>query len=201
MALLPTDKKSQNTLAIGIIALVIAFGFYWFRYKKVKAEIIAKEANVESLTTLKTSLQGTVARYGNLGRQLKIYEQHMNRLEELIPQRQDVPALLYSIAEQAQIANVAWGGIRPTLEEPVAYYSRELYGVNVSGGYHEIGSYLAGIASLRRIIKVGDMNLTVDAQAKPRGDGLPTLRANFVIETYVIPGAGEVRTDSAKAGG
>jgi type IV pilus assembly protein PilO len=200
MALLPTDKKQQNTLMIGVIALVLAFGFYFFRYKKMRAVIVAKEANVITLTDIRQNLRAQQARYGNLGKQLAIYEQHMKRLEELIPQRQDVPALLYAIAEQAQIANIAYGGIKPTLEEPVAYYSRELYDINVSGTYHEIGSYIAGIASLPRIIKVGDMRMVVDANAKPRADGAPTVKATFSIETYVIPAPGEIKMDSTKKG-
>ena len=49
MALLPTDKRQQNILAVGIIAIVLAFGFYWFRHRKVKAEIATRTANVEAL--------------------------------------------------------------------------------------------------------------------------------------------------------
>ncbi|MEO5509098.1 MAG: type 4a pilus biogenesis protein PilO [Longimicrobiales bacterium] len=200
MALLPTDKKQQNTLMVGVIALVLAFGFYFFRYKKMKAEFVAKEANILVLTDVVDALKAKKARYGNLDKQMAIYEQHMKRLEELIPQRQDVPALLYAIAEQAQLANIAYGGIKPTLSEPVAYYSRELYDITVSGTYHDIGAYIAGIASLPRIIKVGDMRMIVDANAKPRADGAPTVKATFSIETYVIPAPGEVKADPPKRG-
>jgi type IV pilus assembly protein PilO len=199
MGLLPSDQKQQNTLMVGVIALVLAFGFYFFRYKKVSATIATKQANVEALTAVRDGLKLQIVRYGDLGKQVKIYEQHMRRLEELIPRRSDVPALLYAISEQAQIANVAYGGIDPKLEEPVAYYSRQLYNVQVSGGYHDIGRYLTGIASLQRIIKVSDMKLNVDANAKPRADGSPTLTADFSVETYVIPSPGEA-ADTTKAG-
>lgn len=201
MALMPTDKKQQNMVVIGMMALVLAGAFWFLRYKKVKADIVLKEAEVVKLTDISTGLHSELTRYGgDLSKQVGVLGQHMKRLEELIPQRADVPQLLYAIAEQAQIANVTWGGINPILEEPVAYYSREVYDVQVTGGYHEIGAYLAGIASLRRIVKPMDMKLTTENNAKPRADGSPQLSAKFSIETYVIPAPGEVKADSTKKG-
>jgi type IV pilus assembly protein PilO len=201
MALMPTDKKQQNILAVGMFALVLAGAFWFLRYKKVKADIVVTEAEVVKLQDIQNTLKNEYTRYGgDIKSQVGVLTQHMKRLEELIPQRGDVPELLNAISEQALNSNVTWGGINPVLEEPVAYYSRQVYDVQVTGGYHEIGAYLAGIASLRRIVKPLDMKLTLENNAKPRPDGSPTLNAKFSIETYVIPAAGDVKSDSTKKG-
>jgi type IV pilus assembly protein PilO len=196
------DKQQQNNVALGMIGLVLAFGFYFFVVKKRNKVIDQKTVAIAKLDTIMQGLKVDLARAGgsaNLERNVAEYGQHMKRLEELIPQRSDVPGLIYAIAEQAQIANVAWGSINPVLEEPVAYYSRQVYAIQVSGTYHDIGTYLAGIASLRRIIKPMDLNLSVDSRAKPRADGSPQLTAKFNIETYVIPAPSET-ADSTKKG-
>ena len=201
MGWMPTDKKQKDTVAMGLIGLVLAFGFYFFFYKKTAKEIAAKEADVVRLDSIVTTIKRDIQVAGGAGLQKTVaeYDQHMKRLEDLIPQRADVPGLIYAIAEQAQIANVAWGSINPVLEEPVAYYSRQVYDVQVSGKYQDIGTYLAGIASLRRIIKPMDLNLVVNANGKPSADGSPMLTATFSIETYVIPAPGE-KADSTKKG-
>ena len=202
MAIFPTDKKQQNTLAVGLIALVCAFFFYFLLHKKKVAEIKSIEVEVAKLDTLVKKLQFDQQKAGIGGLQQRVaqYDQHMKRLEELIPQRADVPGLIFAIAEQAQVANVAWGSINPVLEEPVAYYSRQVYDVQVTGTYHDIGNYLAGIASLPRIIKPMDMTLVYSNTAKRRADGTPLLDAKFSIETYVIPAPGTAKPDSTKKG-
>ena len=202
MALLPTDPKQQRVVMIGMLGLVLAAGFYFFRYSKQVVVMEEKEANVQTLTDVLDGLTATLKRNGgNLGPRIAILEQHAARMEQLIPMKQDVPRLLEAIAQEAVNADVTWGGITPQPMEATAYYTREVYDVVVSGAYHDIGSYLSGIASLPRIIKAKDMKITVDHNAKPRSDGLPTLRASFAIETYVVPLPSETAPgDTAKAG-
>jgi type IV pilus assembly protein PilO len=197
------DQKQQNNVALGLIGLVLAGGFYMFFIKKRNKEIGDLNVQIAKLDTLNMTLDQEYKRAGgmmHMAQTVETYAQHMKKLEELIPQRADVPGLIYAIAEEAQIANVAWGSINPIIEEPVAYYSRQVYDIQVSGTYHDIGTYLAGIASLRRIIKPMDLNLTLDPNAKPRADGSPQLTAKFSIETYVIPAPSELKPDSTKKG-
>jgi hypothetical protein len=104
------------------------------------------------------------------------------------------------MGEQAQANRVQWGGFVPAAEEAGPYYSRQSYEISVAGLYHDIGSYLAAIASLPRIVKPGRMDLKVTADRNPRDPSLPPLlRARFDVETYVLPAPGEVPRDTAAA--
>src|SRR5690606_36755083 len=115
-----------------------------------------------------------------------LYEQHMKRLEELIPQSEEVPQLLTSMSERAQDAFVDLALMLPMPENVGQFYNEQTYNISVIGGYHEIGRYLAMIASLSRIITRIDLALA----PRPGGtlrDGTPCLEADFKIITYVIP--------------
>jgi type IV pilus assembly protein PilO len=181
---------------MGVLLLV---GLYWFVIKKRNAQSAIFEAQVIQIDSIKEKLNNQKRMYGvDMVRTMGAFDQQAKRLEQMIPSRAAVPELLKSIASEAQNANVAYAGIHPLVSEPAQYYSKEVYSLQVSGGYREIGAYLSGIASLDRIVKPQDLSLTVNANAKPRPDGVPTLDAKFNIETYVIPSQSELVADSLK---
>jgi len=201
MALLPRDPKQQKLVLLGFVPILLAVGYYQFLYRPRREQIDQAQTRFETLASQNKAAEATIARYGpNLGRQLAVYEQHLAVIERLIPRRNDIPNLLVAMGEQAQANRVQWGGFVPAAEEAGPYYSRQSYEISVAGLYHDIGSYLAAIASLPRIVKPGRMDLKVTADRNPRDPSLPPLlRARFDVETYVLPAPGEVPRDAAAA--
>ena len=61
------------------------------------------------------------------------------------------------------------------------------YQLGVIGKYHQVGAFLADIASLRRIIVPGQVTIVPAnaAQARVLGDTLGMLEARFTVTTYV----------------
>lgn len=200
MALFPRDPKQQKLLLVGIVPILLAGAYYQFLYGPRRIRIDELQTRYETLASQNRAAEAAMARFGpNLGRQLAVYEQHLAVIERLIPSRNDIPNLLVAMGEQAQANRVQWGGFVPAAEEAGQYYSKQSYEISVAGMYHDIGSYLAAIASLPRIVKPGRMDLKVTADRNPRDPSLPPLlRARFDVETYVLPAPGEVRPDSAK---
>ncbi|NJD11725.1 MAG: hypothetical protein FIB01_15235 [Gemmatimonadetes bacterium] len=200
MALLPQDPQKQKLLLLGIVPFLLALAYYQFLYRPRSTEIDGLQTRYETLASQNQAAEAALARYGpNLGRQLALYEQHLAVIERLIPSRNDIPNLLVAMGEQAQATQVQWGGFVPAAEEAGAYYSKQSYEISVSGLYHDIGSYLAAIASLPRIVKPGGMDLKVTTSRNPRDPAQPPLlRARFDVETYVLPAPGELPRDSVK---
>jgi len=203
MAFLPEDPKVQKLILIGAIPVLLALAYYQFLYSPRRARIDAARTHHETLVSQNTAAEATLARYGpNLRQQLAIYEEHLATIETLVPRRNDIPNLLVAMGEQAQAHRVQWGGFVPKAEEAGQHYSKQTYEISVSGLYHDIGSYLAAIGSLPRIVKPGGMNLGVTNTRTARDPSLPpVLRARFDVETYVLPMPGEpVAADSTPAG-
>jgi Tfp pilus assembly protein PilO len=186
---LPKDPEQQKRLLIGMVPLLLLFGYYQFMHgKKVEAND-ALQTRFEELDQRNKMMRPQALTGGaELQQKLALYEQHMKRLEELIPQSEEVAQLLNSMSERAQDATVDLALLRPEAETPGQFYNEQSYQIAVHGGYHEIGRYLAMIATLSRIITPIDLKL----QPRPGDtlrDGTPRLEADFRIMTYVIPPA------------
>jgi type IV pilus assembly protein PilO len=83
-----------------------------------------------------------------------------------------------------------------TLIQPVGateeqYYTRRVYDMAVTGGYHQIGEFLTRVASLPRIVTPTNLTVAPRADAPtgapPRPGAPAELEARFSVETYVIP--------------
>lgn len=187
---MPKDKAGQQRLLLGVLPFII-FGAYWyFEHGKKKTEITALEARVEELETRNNTAKAIALTGGpELQQKLALYEQHMQRLEELIPKDEEVAALLNGLSERAMDSNVDLSLMKPELSEPGEFYTEQTYLVQVVGFYHDIGRYLAAIASGPRIVMPVQLNLSDRPPTEAARDGTPRLQAQFRVVTYVIPQA------------
>jgi type IV pilus assembly protein PilO len=197
MALLPTDPQNQKKLILGLLPLLLFFVYQQLFHGKRVAQADELEQRLETLTATNTAAKVLAAQGGpELERRLAIYEQHMRQLEELIPNREEVPELLYSMSLRMQAAGVEMSKMHPEAEDAGPFYTRQIYEVGVKGTYHNVGAFLSDVGLLPRIVTPTDLKL-----ARATGDatdraGDPVLEANFRIVTYVIPDPAPVSADS-----
>lgn len=126
-----------------------------------------------------------------LASRLEDYANRIAGLEQLIPRREEVPALLESLAAEARVSGLGdLAFIRPGASEPNPFYTTRSYEISVEGGYHEVARFLTAIASLPRIVAAVGLEMT--AIPDPALDEDSEVRVHFRIETYVrpTPGAG-----------
>ena len=184
---LPKDPEGQKRLLIAILPLLIVFGYYQFFHGKKKEEVATLQTRFEQLDQQNRLMRPQALTGGaELQQKLALYEQHMKRLEELIPQSEEVAQLLNSMTERAQDAQIDLALMKPESESPGQFYHEQSYQISVIGEYHNIGRYLAMIASLSRIITPVELRLQPN-QSDTLRDGTPRLQAGFRIITYVVP--------------
>jgi type IV pilus assembly protein PilO len=189
---LPKDKAGQQKLLLAVLPFLVFFGYYQFMHGEKKLEIAGLEARLEELETKNRTAQQIALSGGpELAQKLALYEQHMTRLEELIPKSEEVAMLLNGLAERAMDTNVDLSLMKPEISEPGEFYTQQTYQIQVIGLYHEIGRYLSSIASGPRIVTPVRLRLMVRPATEAR-DGSPRLNADFRIITYVIPPAAPV---------
>lgn len=189
---LPKDKAGQQKLLLALVPFLVFFGYYQFMHGEKKLEIEGLEARLEELEVKNRAAQQIALSGGpELAQKLALYEQHMKRLEELIPKSEEVAMLLNGLAERAMDSNVDLSLMRPEVSEPGEFYTEQTYQIQVIGVYHDVGRYLASIASGPRIVTPTRLRLTVRPAGEVR-EGSPRLNADFRIVTYVIPPAASV---------
>jgi type IV pilus assembly protein PilO len=196
MALLPQSPEGQKKLLAGLVPLLLLFAYYQFVHTKRTQEITELENQLEVLETTNAAAKVIAAQGGpELQNKLAALEQHMFRLEELIPDREEVPDLLHAMTLRAQSTGVELTRMKPELEEPGPYYTKQTYEISVRGTYHRVGQYLAEVGSLPRIITPIDFKLQANSNETDRS-GSPLLNANFRIVTYIVPEPATTPADS-----
>lgn len=202
---LSTDSKSTGLLLALMAALVgyIAYsgslidmvGIDGMQARGVRIEALRDTvAQLEAATdSAKRELaRGTVE---DLRRRLEGDRSSLALLRRLVPERSEVPNLLDDISTRAKIRGVTLSQVIPQPVEPgPAPFNTDRYTLQVIGRYDQIGTFLADVASLPRIIV--PYGVTVEeaemAAAKALGDttgGL--LEAKFQIRTYVKSASAE----------
>jgi Tfp pilus assembly protein PilO len=186
------DPQFQKQALFVLVPLVMAVAFQQLVYSKRQEQIVNLEVRVESLQAQNNAMRVVVARYGNdLERRVAIFREHLVQLEQLIPNREDVPHLINQITEVAGSSGVELATIRPRGETAGDHYNRQTYELEIAGDYHSIAEYLTFIGSLPRIVRSAHVHIArrdgANAAAAPA-----LLRVRFRIDTYVMPGADDV---------
>ena len=129
----------------------------------------------------------------DLQERLAQYERHVGQLERLIPQHEEFIALLSDITAEGRRHGVEIFSLNPAPEEVGDFYTKETYDLEIIGDYHDIGRFLATIASLPRIITPMDLDLSVfegpEEMIRPEYEA--PLTASLRIQTYILPAAGD----------
>lgn len=195
MALPPLEpQQKKNLIYGGVFLALIAFGFYDRLYTPRSARIGQMQGRLEALQTINSRSRAlTRGAEGQIDQQLVLYRQQLELAEGLIPSAEEVPNLLDAISAEAQRAGVRIHLIQPVSATEENFFTRRVYDMAVTGGYHQIAEFLTRVASLPRIVT--PTNLTVAPVAEAGAAGAPAagraaeLEARFSIETYVIPTA------------
>jgi len=188
MGLLPTDAKSRQQLRYLLIALpLLAAGAFWYLvYQGRVTEIANLKTQVEALETTNAAAKALAARGGpELRKKVALYEQHVARLEELIPRSEEVPDLLHDVTMRAQDAGVELNLMRPEKSTVVDFYTRQVYSMSVMGPYDGVGRFFAAVGSLPRIVT--PVHLRLIPRTEIDKSGAVRLQAEFQIVTYIAP--------------
>jgi len=191
---IPKDPAGQKKLLAGLLPILLLGAYYQFFHSGEngkKAEVETLEIRYQELTAKNDAARARTspAAVRDMRQKLDLWQQHLIELEELIPQREEVPALLYSMSERASQAGIDLAKYTPEGEEQQEYYTRQTYAVRVTGTYHAIGRFLAMTGSLPRIITATEAQLMVPSglNVNRRPDAAPRLQLDFKIHTYIIP--------------
>lgn len=188
MAILPAEPKSRRNalILIGITVVAIWYALQSYLLKPRAEEVSRLEERLELLDGRNRRARAEVARRDDLRARLEIQERQLRIFEEFIPQSEEVPELLDAISQQARMTGVEWSRIRPQADQPGQFYTKQTWEIAVTGEYHDIGRFLARIASLPRIIKPGNVQIAPAAASRATRDMETPLEVSFIVETFVL---------------
>lgn len=177
-------------MLVTIFALGGGYAFWNFYYQPTSREISATKSAIDSLQTIVEKAKQDLAQGTMEDLRLKVerYRSMLGLMRRLVPEQNEVPAMIDDISTRAKVRGVSIGRIDPLPVEPGPPFDTYRYRLEILGHYDQLGEYLSDIASLPRIVVPQDLVLKPASQGAQRllNDTVGTLlQANFSIRTFV----------------
>jgi type IV pilus assembly protein PilO len=101
---------------------------------------------------------------------------------ELLPTDRELATLLRKVTLAAQETGVQFQAFRPSPPKGEQYYTEVPMQIKVNGGYHQVGSFLAELANMRRIITVANLHISPNLKK----DGILITTVEFTASAYSL---------------
>jgi type IV pilus assembly protein PilO len=175
----PLDKKIVIAIfVLIIIAPVIAFYFLHFTAKTEEIKGLENKA-----VKLRKEIAGAKARAAKLDEHLAEMEETQRLFAEasvLLPQKKEIPALLTNISALGTNSGLNMARFSPRPERKKEFYAQIPVSLNITGPYHNIGTFLYEVSKLDRIISANVITLSGGKQQR----GELILRSTVSLVTY-----------------
>jgi len=101
---------------------------------------------------------------------------------QLLPEEKEVASLLSKVTIAGQQSGVRFALFKPNPPVDKGYYMEHPVEVSVTGGFHEVATFLGEIANLSRIVNVSRLSL-VSLEEEPVEE---SVQANFTASAYTL---------------
>ncbi len=184
------DLKNQTVLKI-VLSVVLAVGvlgvfffthFLPFGYPNQNERLQTLKADYEKRSTDLARARSAVADLPRFEAEYVLLHDRWTTAAELLPTDRQLSALLRKISLAGQQTGVSFVMFKPASVRTENYYTELPVEISVYGGYHQVGSFLAELANMRRIVTVSNVRLSTNS----RGDGLATTSASLSASAYSL---------------
>ncbi|TRX74704.1 type 4a pilus biogenesis protein PilO [Pseudomonas mangiferae] len=161
-----------------VLVIIIALG-YNFHLKELQEQLEQQQSEEQ---TLKQQFEAKAAQATNLEaykEQMKEMESSFGALLKQLPSDTEVPGLLEDITRTGLGSGLEFEEIKLQPEVAQQFYIELPIQISVVGGYHDLATFVSGVASLPRIVTLHDFEIKPVSQ-----DSTTKLRMSILAKTY-----------------
>ena len=162
-----------------VFVLVTGLGIFWFIVKDKAPQLERAQAEEQELRTTFENKQRKAANYDAYKQQLAQIEQSFGTMLRQLPGETEIPSLIVDISQTGLAAGLQEKLFVPQAEIPRDFYAEKPIQIRLTGGYHEIGNFVSGIAALPRIVTLHDITITPE-----NADSFDNLSMEVTAKTY-----------------
>lgn len=168
----------KGAASVLLLVLVLALGYFFF-IQDLEAQLDAARANEITLKEQFTTKAFQAANLQPYTTQMIEMENTFGALLRQLPSDTEVPGLLEDITRTGLGSGLEFEEIKLLPEQAQQFYIELPIQITVVGAYHELASFVSGVASLPRIVTLHDFDI------KPLDVKSPTrLRMSILAKTY-----------------
>ena len=162
-----------------VFVAVITFGVYMFVVKEEVPLLERAQQEERDLRAQFEDRQRKAANFDAYRAQLAEIERDFGAMLRQLPGTTEVPSLLVDISQTGLGAGLDERLFQPTGEIQKDFYAELPIRLRYTGSYHELGSFVSGIAALPRIVTLHDITI------RPQdGSSADELTLDVTAKTY-----------------
>ena len=162
-----------------VFFVVTGLGIYWFIVQDKAQQLERAQQEEVDLRETFENKQRKAANYDAYKQQLAQIEQSFGTMLRQLPGETEIPSLIVDISQTGLAAGLQEKLFVPQAEIPKDFYAEKPIKIRLTGGYHEIGNFVSGIAALPRIVTLHDINITPESK-----DSFDDLSMEVTAQTY-----------------
>ena len=141
-----------------IFVAIIAAGIYFDTQDQLKVleRHERKELELKDIFKVKADQAAKLELYKE---QLAEMEASFGALLRQLPETTEVESLLVDVSQTGLASGLEVKKFKPSAEEKKGFYAELPISLEVSGSYHQLATFISGIAALPRIVTINDMKL------------------------------------------
>jgi type IV pilus assembly protein PilO len=192
--------------ALGVLIVLVvttALLVWWFVWGENgnRPQLLKARAEQQSLWATFDEKQRKAANLEAYRQQLAEIERTFGAMLRQLPGKTEVPSLLVDISQTGLAAGLQERLFQPGGETKMDFYAELPIKIQLTGGYHEFGLFVSGIAALPRIVTLHDIEITRGGARGGSRRGAPApsdeLTLNLTAKTYRYLDEGEAGAPAA----
>ena len=175
-------------LVLVVVTLLLVWYFVWGENGN-RPQLLKARAEQQQLWATFDQKQRKAANLEAYRQQLAEIERTFGAMLRQLPGKTEVPSLLVDISQTGLAAGLQERLFQPGSETKRDFYAELPIKIQLTGGYHEFGRFVSGIAALPRIVTLHDIEISRGQQrgsSSRRGAPAPSdsLTLNLTAKTY-----------------
>lgn len=167
-------------LVIAVLLLVLTVaGFWWFDWQDQAQTLAAREAEEVQLRESWVVKKRQAVNLDEHRRQLAEIDRQFGALLKQLPNRAEMDSLLSDINQAGLGRGLQFELFKPGADVIKEFYAEMPIDVRVTGVYHDLGEFVADLASMPRMVTLNDVGIEADK------DGRLKLQAKAVTYRYL----------------
>jgi type IV pilus assembly protein PilO len=174
----------SGLLSVGLLGVFFFTHLLPFGYPTQKERVDTLKTEFERKQTDLARARATVADLPRFEAEFDALHDRWQYASELLPTDRQLGSLLRRITLAGQGTGVDFVRFRPESPKTETYYTEMPVQIAVTGGYHQVGSFLAELANLQRIVTVSQMKLKTNTDGG--ADPLLTTSIELTASAYSL---------------
>lgn len=167
-----------------LLAVLLSAAGFWFIVKPMREQLDSARQQEQTLRSDFESKQKKVAALDAYREQLAEMERSFGAMLKQLPSKAEVANLLNDISQTRIASSLEEELFQPQGEVPKEFYAEIPNKIIVTGDYHEMGSFVSGVAALPRIVTIEDVEIKPINAKNGSKSASTQLRMTAVAKTY-----------------